>query len=226
MKKKGSTFLEIVVAITIFLIAILPVAYLTLNSLRALKRSSEIEEGARIATTVINYIKSRGYTSITSGPLTGSTFTGSYYLSYDDVEGAYVVVDDSTGNIISTSGEDFETDFYGTNYNTTSTSPDALFFIESLGVDLEGASIDVVMERSDLQLAEFDSASSSYQPLSYTNSISTSSSSVIIGAGGLMDDPIVYGLVSVTYTSRANPDLESKTYEQTFVVTPLENFAN
>jgi len=69
MKKKGTTFLEIVIAITIFLIAILPITYLTLNSLRMLKRSSEIEEGARIATTVINYIKSQGYSSLTTGLL-------------------------------------------------------------------------------------------------------------------------------------------------------------
>lgn len=230
MKKKGTTFLEIVIAITIFLIAILPITYLTLNSLRVLKRSSEIEEGARIATSVINYIKSRGYNNLRSTPLTGSSFSGSYYLSYDDVEGAYVVVDKNNGTIISTPGEDFETDFYGVNYNTTSTSPDAIFFIESLGVDLEKAVIDVVMEKSDLHLAQETSPSGTYINLSYLTPIyNTSSSTVIIGSGGIIEDPIIYGLVRVTYTSKAkpdkgDPDSVEKEYEQAFVVAPLENY--
>ncbi|GLI57672.1 hypothetical protein PM10SUCC1_31860 [Propionigenium maris DSM 9537] len=235
MKKKGTTFLEIVIAITIFLIAILPITYLTLNSLRVLKRSSEIEEGARIATSVINYIKSRGYNNLLENPLTDasgtelSNFSGSYFLSYDNTEGAYVV-SDTNGNIISTPGEDFETDFYGVNYNTTSTSPDAIFFIESLGIDLDEAVIDVVMEKSDLNLAQETSPSGTYVNLSYTNPIyNTSSSSVIIGSGGIIENPIIYGLVRVTYTSKSKPnkgDTESveKEYEQTFVVVPLENY--
>jgi len=226
MKRKGTTFIEIVVAIAIFLIAILPIAYLTLNSLRVMKRASEIEEGARVATSVINYIKSRGYTNLLSTPLTGGNFSGSYYLSYDDVEGAYVVVDKESGNIISTSEKDFETDFYGSNSNTNSTSPDALFFIESLGIDLEGAVIDVIMEKADLFLAQQTSPGGLYQPLSYTNPISASSSTVIFGSGGIVTDEIIYGLVRVNYTSKSTTDSSKaeKQYEQTFVVTPLENF--
>jgi len=223
MKKRGVTLIETVVAITIFLIGIIPIAQLTLNSMRQLKRASEIEEGARVASTVINYIKSRGYNNLLTTPLSGNNFSGSYYLSYDNDEGAYVVTD-TNGNLTTNTGEDFETDFYGTAYNQTG-SQNALFIIESLGIDLEGAVIDVVMKKANLYLSEKD-ASDNYIELSYTNPLTTSPSSVIFGDKGIVTDKILYGLVRVNYQSKSTTDSTqiNKEYEQTFVVTPLENF--
>lgn len=105
MKKKGTTFIEIVVAIAIFLIGILPVAYLTLNSLKSLKKSMEIQERVKVTTTVINYIKSRGYSSLLEDVLgDADEFSATYYIKKDSVEEAYVI--DNSGV-----KEDFEEDF-------------------------------------------------------------------------------------------------------------------
>ncbi len=231
MKKKGTTFIEIVVAITIFLIAIIPVIYLTLNSLRGLKRASEIEERAKIVTTVINYIKSRGYSALLDGvsasPKTSNItwdvddiFSATYRLGYDDSESAYVVVN-ADGSIPGATDESFEYHFFGQNFNTGTTSPDALFLINSLGVDLEGAELNVSMQQSDLYLQYAGVDDTAYiNPLTAANT-----SGIIIGDNGLISDKLIFGRVSLSYTTKSDPtDTSSKSYSQNFVLVPLENF--
>ncbi len=231
MKKKGTTFIEIVVAITIFLIAIIPVLYLTLNSLRGLKKASEVEDRAKVVTTVVNYIKSRGYSVLLDGvsasPKTSNItwdaddiFSATYKLAYDNAESAYVVVKDD-GTIPGANDESFEYHFFGQNFNTGTTSPDALFLINSLGVELEGAELNVAMKQSDLYLQSGGSDDTAYiNPLT-----STSNSGVIIGTNGLISDKLIFGKVSLTYTTKSDPtDTSSKSYEQNFVIVPLENF--
>ncbi len=225
MKKNGSTFLEVVIGITIFIIAIIPIAYLTLASLNNLRRSSEIEEQARITTTVINYIKSRGYTNLLISPLSSESFYGRYYLSYDSIEDSYVVVDETTKDITSTSGKDFESDFYSINYNTSSASPDALFLINNLGINLEGATIEVALKRNNISIME-ESTPDTYTLSNFINPTTGSTSSIFSGSGGLISDQIIYGLVTLNYSSLDSFSSEEqiKTYEQIFVITPLENF--
>ena len=231
MKKKGTTFIEIVVAITIFLIAIIPVIYLTLNSLRGLKRASEIEERAKVVTTVVNYIKSRGYSVLLEGasasPKTSNItwdaddiFSATYKVGYDDVETAYVIVKND-GTLPGTNDDSFEYHFFGENFNTATTSPDALFLINSLGLDLEGSEITVSMKQSDLYLQSAGSDDTAYiNPLT-----ATSTSGVIIGDNGLISDKLIFGRVSLTYTNKSNPtDTSPKSYDQNFVIVPMENF--
>ena len=231
MKKKGTTFIEIVVAITIFLIAIIPVIYLTLNSLRGLKRASEIEERAKVVTTVVNYIKSRGYSVLLEGasasPKTSNItwdaddiFSATYKVGYDDVETAYVIVKND-GTLPGTNDDSFEYHFFGENFNTATTSPDALFLINSLGLDLEGSEITVSMKQSDLYLQSAGSDDTAYiNPLT-----ATSTSGVIIGDNGLISDKLIFGRVSLTYTTKSNPtDTSPKSYDQNFVIVPMENF--
>lgn len=222
MKKKGVSFIEIVVSLAIFLIAILPIIYLTLNSLNSLRASSEVEDKARITTNVINYIKSRGYTYLDTNLLTGGSFSGNYYLSYDDIEGSYVVVDESSGSISSVATKDFETDFYGSNFNTTSTTPDALFFMSGLGIDLDGARIDISMEKRNLLLVT--ESGGTYSSSSYENPRTSNSTNILIGSGGIIEDEVIYGIVKLNYSSKVSTN--PKTYEQTFVVVPIENYNN
>lgn len=231
MKKKGTTFIEIVVAITIFLIAIIPVIYLTLNSLRGLKKASEIEERAKIVTTVINYVKSRGYSALlegaTASPKTSNItwdaddiFSATYKMGYDDVETAYVVVKND-GTLPGTNDDSFEYHFFGENFNTATTSPDALFLINSLGVELEGSEITISMKQSDLYLQSAGSDDTAYiNPLT-----ATSTSGIIIGDSGLISDKLIFGRVSLTYTTKSDPtDTSLKSYDQNFVIVPMENF--
>lgn len=221
MKKRGVTFIETVIAITIFLIGIIPIAQLTLNSLRNLKRASEIEEGARVATTVINYIKSQGYDSILeSGGFLDQTIptnlaSKTYTLEISDDMSSYIL-DTSNGK------PDFELDFF--KQASTATVDDvssAIFIINSLGISSEAITVIVNLATSDLKVAD----SSFSTDTSYTNPISdTSGSGVIIGSGGIIEDPIIYGNVFIEYETLSNSLNEVKDYDQNFVITPLENF--
>jgi len=230
MKRKGTTFIEIVVAIAIFLIAILPIAYLTLNSLRVMKRSSEIEEGARVATTVINYIKSQGYDSIidNEGILDPTNIPSidpaslTYTLKLDETNRSSYILDLDNGS-------DFEEDFLDGSSGRSAasvTAANSLFLINSLGISSETITVVVHIATSDLKVADTDFSTKT----SYINPISnTSGSGVIIGTGGLIETPIIYGNVSITYEtlSDTSNDLSEliKNYNQNFVITPLENFA-
>lgn len=224
MKKKGTTFIEIVVAIAIFLMGILPIAYLTLNSLRTLKSSSEIQERVKVTTTVINYIKSRGYNYLLEDVLgDDDDFSAKYYIKYDgDTEMAYVI-DTSISE-----GDDFEGDFFGRSFYDEGDG--ALFLIDSLGIDLEGAVIEVQIKKTDLTLTTEDD---------YINPITNKKTTVVMGKGGLNDnddnddttaevddEQIIVGRVTLNYTSKSKPGEEvlGKSSGQNFIVVPLENF--
>lgn len=226
MKKKGTTFLEIVIAITIFLIAILPITYLTLNSLRVLKRSSEIEEGARIATSVINYIKSQGYSPLIDGILSsGNPDTLHYFLKLSDDNSSYILDlstrKDEDGNDVEV--RDFEEDFFNGPSRSEGdvTAENSLFLINSLGIASETIQITVNLATSDLEIVD-----DTYNTKSYTNPITntTTSSSIIIVDGHLKNNSIIFGNVDVTYNTKSETSNEEKSYSQNFVITPIENF--
>ena len=222
MKKRGVTFIETVIAITIFLIGIIPVAQLTLNSLRNLKRASEIEEGARVASTVINYIKSQGYSNLVndSGALilqddnsdSDNTITSKgYELVLSDDGSSYILDVEANNN----NKSDFELDFFGESFSGN--VDDALFIINSLGISSDTIKVIVNITTSNLEVVgEY------YNPVTDV----TTTDGIIIGDGGIIQDPIIFGNVIVTYKTLSDSNYEDKNYEQSFVITPLENFNN
>lgn len=228
MKKRGTTFIEIIVAITIFLIAILPISKLTLNSLSALKRTSEIEEGARITTTVINYIKSQGYNSFTS---TGGSleFNGNisytYILRLSDDKSCYTL------DLTSNGGRDFEEDFMGGPKRSGNVvdPEDSILIVSSLGISSDTININVNLITSNLELVNEGQEGSYSLDTSYINPINNQFSDVIIGSGGVLETPIIYGNVETLYTSKNKPnnlevDKHNKTHNQNFIITPIENY--
>jgi hypothetical protein len=152
-KKKGTVILEVIVSIVIFLVGILPIIGFTVSALGQNRRTTEIEEDARVVTSVIDYIKSMGYVYVSDYVLVDSsdnpiTFLDKEYsLTYEDAEASYVV-----DMVESTSG--FEEDFWGEVYNEKDDEADALFLLESRGLDLEGAKLSIVINKSDLVLDE------------------------------------------------------------------------
>jgi len=222
MKKKGTTFIEIVIAITIFLIAILPIVYLTFNSLRALKRASEIEEGARVATTVINYIKSQGYSPLISGLLSSDNpVTQEYLLKLSDDRSSYTL------DITATGGDDFEEDFLGEASRSPQIVPpeDSLFLISSLGISSETITIKVNVATSNLELVNLE-ADGTYSSKTYTDPVTntTTSSSIVILDGQINRDSIIFGNVDVSYRTKSDTSEDIKNFDQNFVITPVENF--
>ncbi|WP_319204806.1 type II secretion system protein [uncultured Ilyobacter sp.] len=209
-KKKGTILLEVVIAIVIFLIGILPIIGFTVKALGQNKRTTELEEDARVVTSVIDYIKSMGYVYVSDYVLSGvSTFDKEYILEYEEAEDSYVV-----DTVESTS--DFETDFWGEIYNEKSDEADALFLLESRGLALDGAKLSIVITKTDLTMDESN----------YVNPVSNESTSNIIGDKGVIADEILYGRVVLEYTSTKDNSGDTKEYGQNFVLTPVENWGH
>lgn len=209
-KKKGTVMLEVVIAIVIFLIGILPIIGFTVKALGQNRRTTEVEEDARVVTSVIDYIKSMGYDYVSDYVLSGvSNLDKEYLLEYEEAEDSYVV-----DTVKSTS--DFETDFWGKIYNEKSDEDDALFLLESRGLDLEGATLSIVINKTDLSMNES----------SYKNPVNNQTTANIIGDEGVIDDKILYGRVVLEYTSTKDNSGDTKEYGQNFVLTPVENWGH
>jgi hypothetical protein len=214
-KKKGTVILEVIVSIVIFLVGILPIIGFTVSALGQNRRTTEIEEDARVVTSVIDYIKSMGYVYVSDYVLVDSsdnpiTFLDKEYsLTYEDAEASYVV-----DMVESTSG--FEEDFWGEVYNEKDDEADALFLLESRGLDLEGAKLSIVINKSDLVMDEDN----------YKNPITNVETENILGDGGLIEDKVLYGRVVLEYTSEKDSSGTKKEYGQNFVLTPVENWGH
>jgi hypothetical protein len=209
-KKKGTVILEVLVAIVIFLVGILPIIGFTVKTLGQNRRTTEIEEDARVVTSVIDYIKSMGYVYVSDYVLSGVTsLDKEYSLTYEDAEASYVV-----DTVKSSPG--FETDFWGKIYNEKSNEADALFLLESRGLDLEGAKLSIVINKSDLVMEED----------SYKNPVTNVTTKNILGDGGLIEDKILYGRVVLEYISKKDNNGTVKEYGQNFVLTPVENWGH
>jgi|GEM_PF-3311982 len=126
MKRKGSVLIECLIAIVIFLIGMIPVTKFTINSLCMDRRSAKIEEAARITTTIIDYVKSKGYTTIVAN---ASWDTDKYYAE---------------SHII----KDGETD--------TGDLLDSTLTLEGRGIDLEDAEFTISMMETNLELVTED----------------------------------------------------------------------
>uniref|UniRef100_UPI0035667589 hypothetical protein n=1 Tax=Ilyobacter sp. TaxID=3100343 RepID=UPI0035667589 len=132
-----------------------------------------------------------------------------YSLTYEDAEASYVV-----DTVKSSPG--FETDFWGKIYNEKSNEADALFLLESRGLDLEGAKLSIVINKSDLVMEED----------SYKNPVTNVTTKNILGDGGLIGDKILYGRVVLEYISKKDNNGTVKEYGQNFVLTPVENWGH
>ena len=78
MKKKAFTLIEVLVAMAILSIAILPIMSMYPSALKLSQKSTELEEWSRTTQTIVDYIKSRGYTNISANY---NTYGGEYNFS-------------------------------------------------------------------------------------------------------------------------------------------------
>jgi prepilin-type N-terminal cleavage/methylation domain-containing protein len=124
MKKKAFTLIEVLVAMAIVSIAILPIMSMYPSALKLSQKSTELEEWARTTQTIVDYIKSRGYTNISSHY---STYSGEYNFS-----GAL-----NTGY----TSEDFGTKLFG------ATKKD-LFVINTKGMKLDDYKFKVIIKKT------------------------------------------------------------------------------
>lgn len=208
MNKKGSVLIECLIAIVIFLIGIVPITNFTISSLSIDRRSNEIEEAARITTTVIDYIKSEGYEGILDN-LDGVT---SGVLIYD------TEYDESTSSALVDLDKPISVSSTESTWKTTSSKDISKqeFDLEGRGIDLEDAELKISFMQTNLVL---DTTSS------YTNPVTNSTTSdVIFGTGGLLEDQPIYGNVTLRYKSKKSASENYREYGQNFILVPMENF--
>lgn len=198
MKKKGSTLIECMIAITIFLIGIIPITKFTLNSLGINDRSNEIEEAARITTTVIDHIKSENYDAISANDPSG-TYTYKINSGWVDL-----------GNP-------------DTSPTEKENISDITFALDSRGINLDGAELEISIMKSNLVLVTEED---------YTNPVNKSTNKIIFGTNdpddssndGLLKDQPIYGRVTLSYESEKDSSGELKEYGQNFILVPIENW--
>ena len=65
-KNKAFSLLEVLMAMAILSIAVLPIMSMYPNALKMSTRATELEEWSRTTETIVDYVKSRGYTYINS----------------------------------------------------------------------------------------------------------------------------------------------------------------
>ncbi len=194
MKKRGSALIECLIAITILMIGIMPITKFTLNSLRLNKRSGEIEEAARITTTIIDRIKSENYKDIVKQEPWGTNI--------------YVIANDGSVNLKNPDDEK-------SSAIKSITENDAIFILQSRGIDMNGAELRIDMIETNLKLKTGEN---------YTNPVTGHTDGVIFGDNGFIKEKPVYGRVTLSYKSKKSNSKETREYGQNFVLMPMENW--
>ena len=229
MKKRGYSVIEVLIAMAIFLFGIFPIIGFTFTSLRGERIAGSKEEAARLTTTIVDYIKSRGYDKVKT--MTGSGFEQTYKL---------VLTDDKTA--FRTENYDFEKDFYGI---SSPTSTDNIFILNSRGLRMDDnkAQFTVYMTLSDVELMRLkkdstgddDPATGWEEEDKYENPITgKDGDNVLFGSGGintdetngsdsLTRDKFIFGKVVFDYTQNTDGVFD-KDVEMQFVISPIEEW--
>jgi prepilin-type N-terminal cleavage/methylation domain-containing protein len=226
MKKRGYSIIEVLIAMAIFLFGIFPILGFTFTALRGERKAGSKEEAVRLATTVVDYIKSRGYEDI-KGRI-GTGFDETYELELKSDSTAFVTKD-----------YDFEDDFYD-----TTAEADNIFILNSRGLRIEDgrAEFEVQMSLVDVELMKWDDADADgvedvsewVSDTSYENVLTGTSNSKIYGTTGintqdsqasdsLVGDQFVFGKVIFRYTETAGAAFD-KSVETQFVISPIEEW--
>lgn len=84
MKKKeiGFSLIEVVMALAILGIAILPILSMYPSALKMTTDATRNEEWSRVSMTIVDYVKSRGYDNV-KGMITSSAFDVEYNFEFD-----------------------------------------------------------------------------------------------------------------------------------------------
>lgn len=91
MKKKeiGFSLIEVVMALAILGIAILPILSMYPSALKMTTDATRNEEWSRVSMTIVDYVKSRGYDNVKGKLNSSSVFEGTYTFTYDATTNSY-----------------------------------------------------------------------------------------------------------------------------------------
>lgn len=133
MKKKeiGFSLIEVVMALAILGIAILPILSMYPSALKMTTDATRNEEWSRVSMTVVDYVKSRGYDNV-KAMITSSAFNGEYAFELD--------------------GTSYKQDTFASNIGITSSA----FVINTKGIKLEDYKFNVYIEALPVSYGALD----------------------------------------------------------------------
>lgn len=201
-KKEAFTLLEVVFAIAILAIAILPIMSMYPNALKISMKANNAEELSRTSITILDFIKSRGYTDISNKLTTTSTIVYNYG---DTSTSAFIKLSDN-----SYTNYGFEQNFLGGNGTSSN-----LFFINTKGVNLTNKKFMVNIQKispmdgtGNLIYGKYD-----LENFRLTTTSTTSTNQIIYGIIKMRD-------LNEDYTSKeGNRDMK-------FLITPMEEWGD
>lgn len=207
MKNKKSAFslIEVVLALAVIAIGILPIMSMYPSALKMAVKATTNEEWSRVSGTILDYVKSRGYSGLKDLTWNGTILDKEYGSS--SVSGFNKIGTNYT-NI------NFEKDFLGL---TSSAIEPNLFFINTKGLRLEDYKFSVYMEQVQ-PMSAATGGTALYSKYNFANHTIVSSTT----ASG-----IIFGIIKVKEKSKAfdsSPGFDETNRDMKFVITPIENW--
>jgi len=195
-KKKGFSLIEVVMALAVISIGVLPILSMYPSALKMTVKATENEEWSRVTMSILDYVKAKGYDDIKIITSTGTEFpaSGSGY-SFTSNDGRYT-------------SDGFENKFFP---KVNPTDPD-MFIINSKGIKLDDYKFSIYME--DLQpRSAVTGGSPLYNTYDLNNNKKVSSST---------SSNIIYGIIKIRKSGESFSD--ERTRDMKFIITPIENW--
>ncbi len=195
-KKKGFTLIEVVLAMAVLAAAVLPILSMYPSALKMSTKATELEEWSRLNQTIVDYIKSRGYTYWATSTNRDKLTVGGAAKEFSFTK------DVSSTNYKS---QQFEQALYsGTNPN--------LFLLNTKGLRLED--YELVVEMSyDFAKNSTGTNEESYLHIDTTNYMITSSA--------VDANKFIHGVVKL----RKDGDFSTKNKRDlNFIITPIDEW--
>ncbi len=176
-KKKGFSLIEVVMALAVISIGVLPILSMYPSALKMTVKATENEEWSRVTMSILDYVKAKGYDGL-KNDVTWNT-SG----SIKTIEKSYNFTK-SVGNYTSSG---FESDFFGGSN---------LFFINTKGIKLDDYKFSIYME--DLQpRSAVTGGSPLYNTYDLANNRKVSSST---------SSNIIYGIIKIRKSGESFSD--------------------
>ena len=194
-KKKGFSLIEVVMALAVISIGVLPILSMYPSALKMTTKATTNEEWSRVTMSILDYVKAKGYDSLKSEFFSsGSAIFEENYEFEPDAPGS---------KRYKSKNNKFEDDFFGgTN----------LFFINTKGMKLDDYKFSIYME--DLQPTTTSGGSVEV----YGNYDLENNKIVTVSS---TSSSIVFGIIKIRETNNFD---DERTRDMKFIITPIENW--
>lgn len=196
-KKKGFSLIEVIMALAILTIAILPILSMYPSALKMTNKATTNEEWSRVTMSILDYVKANGYNGLSGNTtLFASAGVTEFNRTYD-----FVPV--TPGSVSNFKSSTFESNFFGVSN---------LFYISTKGLKLNDYQFRIYLKRekpTDTSGAEL------YSKLDTVN-----------GKIGTSATPFIYGIIRIREKAGTPNWNTEMPRDMKFMMTPIENWRN